>query len=443
MMSFDASHPLIAVIGTTGTGKSQLAIELALAISDASKATSSQYGRWKGAKVINADAMQVYRGLDIVTNKVTEEEKQGVEHRLMDIRSPGEEYFVSQWIKDAVSEIESCHAAEELPIIVGGTTYWIQHLIFPNRLVSLEDGTEDDHDASVGSVDNGISSTWIDEVVSELPESLQRLWKDLPDKAASEVCTPDVAFSLHTLLSKLDPPVAARWHWNDTRKVLRSLEIIKESGRKASEIMMQQDGVTVNARYPTLVFWLYAEPHELNPRLDARVQKMIERGMLQEIITMRELCHPKVVDPPTGSEAPSIDYTQGIFQTIGFKEFDQYLSSTTRPDDLFAHSVEQMKHATRKYAQRQIKWIQNKLLPVVRSQGTEGHKATVVLLDATRESYGQYHTPWELNPRKGLDAWDTNVRELGKQVLQGEGVGPLHVDAFSDKAQQTSPEEIP
>lgn len=104
--------PLIAVVGTTGTGKSQLGIELALALQrQSSLPPGLDFGRWKGAKVINADAMQVYRGLDIVTNKVTEEEKQGVEHLLMDFKDPSEEYFVSQWIKDTMNEVSlSFHA---------------------------------------------------------------------------------------------------------------------------------------------------------------------------------------------------------------------------------------------------------------------------------------------------------------------------------------------
>lgn len=88
--------PLVAVVGTTGVGKSRLAVELALALND-----SIQDPRWKRARVINADAMQVYRGLDILTNKVTEEEKMGVEHCLMAFKNPGDEYVVGEWVRDA------------------------------------------------------------------------------------------------------------------------------------------------------------------------------------------------------------------------------------------------------------------------------------------------------------------------------------------------------
>lgn len=92
--------PLIAVVGTTGVGKSRLAIELALAI--------SKYARkhpWQSAKVINSDAMQAYIGADILTNKVPIAERCGIEHFLMDFKRPGEQYVVGQWVKDAIHKV--------------------------------------------------------------------------------------------------------------------------------------------------------------------------------------------------------------------------------------------------------------------------------------------------------------------------------------------------
>lgn len=86
-------RPLIVICGTTGVGKSNLAIELALSL--------SQQSQPRRARIINADAMQVYRGMDILTNKVPESERHGVEHLLMDFKQPGEQYVVGQWIKDA------------------------------------------------------------------------------------------------------------------------------------------------------------------------------------------------------------------------------------------------------------------------------------------------------------------------------------------------------
>jgi hypothetical protein len=94
-----ALRPLIAIFGTTGVGKSNLAIQLALHISKTCK----------GARIINADAMQVYAGLDLITNKVPDAERHGVEHLLMGFKQPGEQYVVGQWVKDAIRAVSSLH----------------------------------------------------------------------------------------------------------------------------------------------------------------------------------------------------------------------------------------------------------------------------------------------------------------------------------------------
>lgn len=92
--------PIITVCGTTGVGKSNLAIELAL------KLAQGTHG-WKGARIINADSMQVYTGMDVITNKVPIAERMGVEHLLMDFKQPGEQYVVGQWIQDAIKAVNT------------------------------------------------------------------------------------------------------------------------------------------------------------------------------------------------------------------------------------------------------------------------------------------------------------------------------------------------
>lgn len=91
-------RPLIAICGTTGVGKSNIAVELALRIRQGGLKSG-----WRGAKIINADSMQVYEGLDVITNKIPQEERMGVEHLLMDVKKPGEQYVVGQWVNDALS----------------------------------------------------------------------------------------------------------------------------------------------------------------------------------------------------------------------------------------------------------------------------------------------------------------------------------------------------
>lgn len=109
-----------------------------------------------------------------------------------------------------------------------------------------------------------------------LPSQLINLYHSLPETAPSADTDPEGAFALHSLLTALDPDVGARWHWKDTRKVLRSLEIIRETGRLNSTAIASQAREVLLPRYRTLCFWLYAHPDILNPRLDSRVDQMIK-----------------------------------------------------------------------------------------------------------------------------------------------------------------------
>jgi tRNA dimethylallyltransferase len=92
-----ALRPVITICGTTGVGKSKLAIELALALSRGTRKSA-----WHGARIINADSMQVYSGMDVITNKVPETERRGIEHLLMGFKEPGEQYVVGEWVNDAI-----------------------------------------------------------------------------------------------------------------------------------------------------------------------------------------------------------------------------------------------------------------------------------------------------------------------------------------------------
>ena len=125
------------------------------------------------------------------------------------------------------------HENKELPIVVGGTSYWMQHLIFPDRLVSKEIVPKDLEEPKSWSPKLAVS-------ISSLPAELLGVFVNLPVDPPSAKTNPDLAFKLHTLLSILDPPISQRWHWKDTRKVLRSLEIIKETGKPPSHIIHEQ-----------------------------------------------------------------------------------------------------------------------------------------------------------------------------------------------------------
>jgi tRNA dimethylallyltransferase len=128
--------------------------------------------------------------------------------------------------------------------------------------------------------------------LSELSEDLRAIYEDLPVRPPIAADDPNAAFALHRLLTTLDPIVAQRWHWKDTRKVMRTLRIIQEGGKLSSEIIQEQSGtdppprfgaalvlftvIDFSRRYRTLFFWLYAKPEKLEPRLDARVDAMLQ-----------------------------------------------------------------------------------------------------------------------------------------------------------------------
>ncbi|KZP29943.1 tRNA isopentenyltransferase [Athelia psychrophila] len=379
-------RPLIAICGTTGVGKSKLAIELALALSHPSSSHP-----WRGARIINADAMQVYAGMDVITNKVPESEMQGIEHSLMSFKKPGEQYVVGQWVQDAMKIIDETHSRNQIPIVVGGTSYWIQHLMFSDRLASDE--------VDLGSV---TASESLAKSLSSLPSELLEIYNTLPEHA-SDALDPPAALQLHTLLSALDPTVAARWHWRDTRKVLRSLRIMKGTGRKPSEIIAEQSETLSSPRYRTLCFWLYADTPVLHQRLNSRVDDMIKQGLLDEISSLRRIACPSGL--PETADNVTADYTLGIYQSIGYKEFHGYMSVPQPSKKLFDEAVDQMKSSTRRYAKRQVSWLRNKLLPAVYAANTEANNkppTPTYLLDAT-----------ELG-----DKWENNVLDLGERITQ-------------------------
>ncbi|KAI9140356.1 IPP transferase-domain-containing protein [Paraphysoderma sedebokerense] len=356
--SMISEKPLVVIMGTTGVGKSDLAIALA--------------EKFNG-EVINGDSMQVYKGLDIIVNKVTEVEKRGVPHHIMDILEPHKTYSVTEFFDDSTKIINQLHSEDKLPIVVGGTHYYLQYLLWGNDFPETN--------------------------TSDSPSVVESL--NLPTSPEE----------LYNILKSVDPKMAERWHPNDERKVRRSLEIYYTTGKRHSDILQTQEVSPLQSlRYRTLIYWIHSDQKSLDPRLDGRVDKMIQRGLFDELLSLRayfatragsESSHENETifstsnQQESDSDTDSIsshdagDYTKGIQQAIGYKEFDPYfrvlaispesgnsqfvLSVTLTPQliksCLFAdHSsildscILQMKQRTRRYARKQVSWIRNKLM---------------------------------------------------------------------------------
>uniref|UniRef100_UPI0037E843A3 tRNA dimethylallyltransferase n=1 Tax=Semicossyphus pulcher TaxID=241346 RepID=UPI0037E843A3 len=314
---------LVVILGATGTGKSKLAIEI---------------GKRLQGEIISADSMQVYQGLDIITNKVTAEERAQCRHHMISFVDPlVSSYTVVDFRNKALALIDDMHSTNKLPIIVGGTNYYIESLLWR---VLLDTGQENEEsgDGGDGAPDRKL---------------------ELEKLGGAE---------LHKRLAEVDPKMAAMLHPNDKRKIARSLQIHEETGVPHSRWLEEQRGQEGGGglggplRFSDpCIFWLHADMDDLDKRLDARVDEMLSAGVIEELRDFHERYNQQKV------QDDSQNYQHGIFQSIGFKEFHDYLtapesSTQQEKDTLRDKGVEALKIATRRYARKQNKWVRNRFL---------------------------------------------------------------------------------
>jgi tRNA dimethylallyltransferase len=317
--------------------------------------------------------MQLYSGLPIITNKITVEERKGIPHHLLGCIGLDEPtWVVGTFVKRALGVIEEIRGRGKLPILVGGTHYYTQSLLFRDRLAEAEgdgegeEGNKKDREEAQGPTED------LEDKYPILKESTEKLLETLQD---------------------VDPVMAERWHPNDRRKIQRSLEIYLQTGRKASEIYAEQrlaqstsrsadpsSGEDSGLRFPTLLFWIHAETETLRARLDSRVDKMLARGLLDEVRTLHDYATEHSAQQP-------IDDSRGIWVSIGYKEFSAYTAALasgganeTEFQALKDEAVEKTKIATRQYAKRQTRWIRIKLLQALQAAHAT---SSLYLLDGT------------------------------------------------------------
>ncbi len=275
---------LVILGGPTACGKSKIGVELAGQI---------------GGEVISADSMQVYKGMDIGSAKLSYAEMKGVPHYLIDVLDPKEEFDVvrfQQMAKEALKEIEG-HGS--VPILVGGTGFYIQALLY-------------DIDFSEQEKDTAYR------------EELQQF----ADEQGPE--------ALHEKLAQVDPAAADAIHPHNVKRVIRALEYEHESGNKISEHNRKER--EKKSPYDARYFVLTDDRQKLYARIDARVDQMVRDGLVEEVRKLKE----------AGCTA-SMTSMQGL----GYKEILDYLDGNCS----LAEAVSRIKQNTRHYAKRQLTWF--------------------------------------------------------------------------------------
>jgi tRNA dimethylallyltransferase len=279
----DASgSPLVAVAGPTGSGKSELALRIAEEFN---------------GEIINCDSLQVYRHFHIGTAKLSECERRGIPHHLIDIVDPDQVFTAGEFARAAANAIADITARGKLPVLAGGTGFYLRALL---------DG------------------------LFEGPERDQALRDRLAAREARR------AGSLHRLLRRFDRETAARIHPNDTPKVTRALEVCLLSRRPVSELF--REGRSALQGYRTLKLGLAPNREELYGKLDARCAWMFENGLLEEVRHILALGFAETCKP---------------FESHGYKQSLQLLRGELSPQE--ALSLAQRN--TRRYAKRQETWF--------------------------------------------------------------------------------------
>ena len=280
--------PLIVIGGPTACGKTGFSIQLAKKI---------------GGEIISADSMQVYRYMDIGTAKVTPEEADGVPHYLIDEFDPDEEYNVMIFQQKAKAYMEEIWAKGKVPILVGGTGFYINALLYDNDFTETENDT-----------------TYREECY----------------KLAQEQ-GPEVLFER---LKEVDPAYAEIMHANNVKRVIRALEYHYLTGQKFSEHNAEQK--EKESPYDAAVIILNMDREKLYERIELRIDLMMEQGLLEEVKGLLEKGY-----------APDLVSMQGI----GYKEFVPYFNGECTLEE----AVTQLKTNTRRFAKRQLTWFRRQI----------------------------------------------------------------------------------
>jgi tRNA dimethylallyltransferase len=276
-------RPIVALVGPTAVGKSLIGIHLAQSLA---------------TDILTADSRQVYRGMDIGTDKPSPVERQGVTHRLIDLVEPDQPFNAGLFRQEALGEIEQLHQAGKLPLLVGGTGLYLRVLLH-----GLWDGP---------------SADWV----------LRRRLE-----AEASIYGEDY---LYGQLTRVDPILARRLHPHDRVKIIRALEVHHLSGRPLSEV--HRDHGFGQEWFTPLLIGLIRDRDALYRRIEARVEHQLEKGLVQET--------QRLLQRGFGLEL-------GSMKGLGYRQIGGYLIGRYGYDE----AVRILKRDTRHFAKRQLTWF--------------------------------------------------------------------------------------
>lgn len=274
---------VIVIVGPTASGKTKLAIELAKIIN---------------GEIISCDSMQIYKEMNIGTAKPTIDEQKEIKHYLIDIVSPDERFSVSEYQKIAENAIEEIIHKGKVPIVVGGTGLYANSLIYGIKFLDIK-----------------FDEKYREELEKRVEqEGLKNLYEEA---------------------KKIDPEAMKNITQNDKKRILRVLEIYKQTGMtktKQDELSKLEE-----TKYEYKVFGINIEREILYKKINHRVDEMLEQGLVEEVKTI----YKKHKKTPTAMQA------------IGYKEVVEYLNNNISEEEM----IEKIKMETRRYAKRQITWF--------------------------------------------------------------------------------------
>ena len=274
---------VIVICGPTASGKTALSIELAKRIN---------------GEIVSADSMQIYKDMNIGSAKVTPEEMQGIKHYLIDFVSPDQRYSVANYKLDAKQAIEEVLNKGKTPIVVGGTGLYIDSLIYEIEYSDIK-----------------------------INEDYRKKLENIKEKEGLE--------KLYEMAVKIDPIAMQKISKNDSKRIMRILEIYEATGKTKTE--QEAESRTKEVSYNYKVFAITMDREKLYDRINKRVDIMLEKGLIEEVENLLN----KYKEFPTA------------MQGLGYKEVRDYLEGNLSKQEM----IDTIKQESRRYAKRQLTWF--------------------------------------------------------------------------------------